>query len=252
MPNILIVAESKNFIVSSLIQHIESDEKKVLYSDARLNEIEKVKDEIDVLFIFAEESLVDRIEVLVYLKDKVIEQNIPILLLGADDDMDKIQAIIPKQYIKNRFLRPVNVKEVSCAIDEYMEKNKDVQKKLILVVDDSGAVLRNVKAWLEDKYRVVLANSGAMAIKYLAMNKPDLILLDYEMPICDGKQVLEMIRSEQDFAKIPVIFLTNKNDKESVLGVTSLKPEGYLLKTMEPSQIVKSIDDYFEKDKWKL
>ena len=120
-------------------------------------------------------------------------------------------------------------------------------KKKILVVDDSGAMLRNVKSWLEDRYQVILANSGAMAIKYLATNHPDLILLDYEMPVCDGKQVLEMIRSEMEFSDVPVFFLTGKNDKESVLSVSSLKPQGYLLKTMEPEKIVAIIDDYFEK-----
>ena len=121
----------------------------------------------------------------------------------------------------------------------------------MLVVDDSGAMLRSVKAWLEDKYQVILANSGAMAIKYLAMNHPDLILLDYEMPICDGRQVLEMIRAEAEFSTVPVIFLTSKNDKESVMKVTALKPDGYLLKTMEPAQIVQAIDDFFEKSKGK-
>ena len=120
-------------------------------------------------------------------------------------------------------------------------------KKTILVVDDSGAMLWNVKGWLEDKYQVILANSGAIAIKYLALNKPDLILLDYEMPIVDGRQVLEMIRAESDFADIPVIFLTSKSDRESVLKVMSLKPEGYLLKTMEPKEIIDKIDDFFEK-----
>ena len=48
---------------------------------------------------------------------------------------------------------------------------------------------------------------------------------------------------------VPVIFLTSKNDRETVLKVSALKPEGYLLKTMEPAQIVQTIDDFFEKRK---
>ena len=148
-------------------------------------------------------------------------------------------------------MRPVNVKEIVNVLDNYIKKEGSHTKKKILVVDDSGAMLRNVKGWLEGKYHVILANSAAMAIKYLATNKPDLILLDYEMPVCDGKQTLEMIRSEMDFSNIPVIFLTSKSDKESVLNVMSLKPDGYLLKTMEPAQIIQSVDDFFEKQKAK-
>jgi CheY-like chemotaxis protein len=120
-----------------------------------------------------------------------------------------------------------------------------------LVIDDSGAMLRNVKGWLGDKYNVILANSGAMGIKYLATDRPDLVLLDYEMPVIDGRQVLEMIRTETEFRDVPVIFLTSKNDRESILKVMELKPEGYLLKTMEPQKIVEEVDNFFKKQKGK-
>ena len=116
-------------------------------------------------------------------------------------------------------------------------------------MDDSAAMLRNVKGWLGEKCQVALANSGAMAIKYLTLNRPDLVLLDYEMSVVDGKQVLEMMRTEAEFSTIPVIFLTSKSNKESVFKVMELKPEGYLLKTMPPQEIVKNIDEFFEKRK---
>ena len=89
------------------------------------------------------------------------------------------------------------------------------------------------------------------AITYLAKNKPDLILLDYEMPVVTGAKVLEMIRSELSTASLPVIFLTSKSDKESVMEVLKLKPEGYLLKTMSPGEILKALDDFFVKQKAK-
>ncbi len=122
-------------------------------------------------------------------------------------------------------------------------------KKKVLVVDDSGTTLRNVKNWLEQKYQVILANSATMALKYLTLNKPDLILLDYEMPVCDGKQLMEMLRADEDYSKVPIFFLTGKNDRESIAQVTVLRPAGYLLKTLPPAQIVKAIDDFFEKQK---
>ncbi len=79
------------------------------------------------------------------------------------------------------------------------------------------------------------------------MNRPDLVLLDYEMPICDGSQVLEMIRAEEDFSNIPVIFLTSRVDKESIKKVLALKPAGYLSKSLDPVDVKKEIDKYFEK-----
>lgn len=73
-----------------------------------------------------------------------------------------------------------------------------------------------------------------------------MILLDYEMPVCDGSQIFAMIRSEKDFADIPVIFLTGRVDKESIQKVLSLKPEGYLVKSLPPAEIKKEINKYFE------
>ena len=76
-----------------------------------------------------------------------------------------------------------------------------------------------------------------------------MILLDYEMPVVRGKQVLEMIRWEPEFSEIPVIFLTGKNDKASIMNVMGLKPDGYLLKSMEPTEIVRAVDEFFSKQR---
>lgn len=246
MANVLIVSHTKSFIVSSLSSQLELLGHNVFSAQDSPNEIGKVKEDIHLLLLNAEDVDMDG---LVYMKDKAIEENIPIYAIGDMNEMRDVRASIPEQFIKREFLRPINVKDIVEIADNYLKKEAGNLKKKILVVDDSGAVLRNVKAWLQDKYQVIVANSGAMAIKYLAMNHPDLILLDYEMPVCDGKQVLEMIRAESEFSAIPVIFLTGKNDRESVLSVSALKPEGYLLKSMPPAQIVQTIDDFFEKRK---
>ena len=246
MANVLIVSHTKSFIVSSLSSQLELLGHNVFSAQDSPNEIGKVKEDIHLLLLNAEDVDMDG---LVYMKDKAIEENIPIYAIGDMNEMRDVRASIPEQFIKREFLRPINVKDIVEIADNYLKKEAGNLKKKILVVDDSGAVLRNVKAWLQDKYQIIVANSGAMAIKYLAMNHPDLILLDYEMPVCDGKQVLEMIRAESEFSAIPVIFLTGKNDRESVLSVSALKPEGYLLKSMPPAQIVQTIDDFFEKRK---
>lgn len=246
MANVLIVSHTKSFIVSSLGAQMELLSHNVFHAEDSPNDIEKVREEIHLLLLNAEDVDMDG---LVYIKDKAIEEDIPIYVIGDMNELKDVKAAIPEQFIKKEFMRPVNVKDIVEIADNYLKKEAGNLKKKILVVDDSGAVLRNVKEWLQDKYQVIVANSGAMAIKYLAMNRPDLILLDYEMPVCDGKQVLEMIRAESEFSNIPVIFLTGKNDRESVLSVSALKPEGYLLKSMPPAQIVQTIDDFFEKRK---
>lgn len=249
MQKVLIVSEVQSYLLVSLQAKLEEAGCTVSSVQANPDSLSKIKESMDMIFIFSDEELVKQHQGLTYLKDKAVEEDVPIFVTGDPQEIAEIVKDIPLHLIQKEFPRPINVNEVADAIESYLATFGKQNKKKILVVDDSGAMLRNVKGWLEEKYQVILANSGAMAIKYLSTNRPDLVLLDYEMPIVDGKQVLEMIRSENDFADIPVIFLTSKGDKESVMQVMALKPDGYLLKTMPPEQIKQSVDSFFEKKK---
>lgn len=244
MANVLLVYETRNFIVAALESQLTSQMHRVVHTGA-FEQAEETFERFDLILIYAEDTLGMRKKRLQNLKDKALLENTPIIVLG---DYDYIMDVIPLQFVWKHLQHPINVKTVVEETEACLNRTEEREvKKQILVVDDSGAALRNIKSWLEDKYHVSLANSAAMAIKFLALNKPDLILLDYDMPICDGKQVLEMLRYEKDFAGIPVMFLTGKNDKESVMQVTALKPEGYLLKSMDPAVIVQKIDYFFSK-----
>lgn len=131
-------------------------------------------------------------------------------------------------------------------IKNYLDKSESLVKKKILLVDDSEIALQAMKGLLEKDYTVETAKSGLAAIRCITLDRPDLILLDYDMPVVDGSQVLEMIRSEEDFADIPVIFLTGRVDKKSVQKVIPLKPLGFLLKTSGAEEIKKSVDNYLK------
>lgn len=159
--------------------------------------------------------------------------------------------VITSHLSEGRIATSIKAGNAMVEIEKYLKKNevtqKEIsQKKKILLVDDSIVMLQALNELLGGDYEVTPAQSGLSAIRSLALNRPDLILLDYEMPVCNGKQVLEMIRSEKDFADISVIFLTGRVDKESVKNVLSLKPAGYLSKNLKPVEIKKNIDDYFQ------
>jgi CheY-like chemotaxis protein len=235
----------------SLKEKFEEDGYQVISVNADIDALSKTDEDICAILVYGDEQLLekDRWPALVYVKDQAAERDVPVFVTGSPDELEELDGVLGGPVVRQKFTRPLNVHDMVDSINSYVEKFGSDNKKKILVVDDSGAMLRNVKGWLEDHYQVILANSGAMAIKYLAVNRPDLVLLDYEMPIVDGKQVLQMIRAEKEFADMPVIFLTSKDDKESVMQVMSLKPEGYLLKTMEPAKIVQTVDDFFEKQK---
>lgn len=130
--------------------------------------------------------------------------------------------------------------------ENYLKKESYLKRK-VLVVDDSVTMRQSIRKLLAEDYEVVLASSGAAAIRCIILDKPDLVLLDYEMPVCDGKQVLEMIRSEDTLSDTPVIFLTGRSDMKTVKELVALKPDGYLVKNLKPAQIRHKIDEHFEK-----
>lgn len=247
--NILVFSEERSFLYIAMEEQLKGLGYNVINVGSNVNEINAIKDDITAVLMYTDEDMIKKQQALVFLRDKVVEEDIPVFAIGDVNELADVRALVPRQLLKKEFQRPIDVKEVVSTVDDYVKTNGKHTKKKILVVDDSGAMLRNVKGWLEDYYQVSLANSGAMAIKYLSTNRPDLVLLDYEMPVINGKQVLEMIRSESEFSDIPVMFLTSKNDKETINQVLGLKPEGYILKTTKPDQIVQMINEFFQKQK---
>lgn len=249
MAAVLVLYDTPSLLVSSMVEQLGKLGHNVSACSLAVREISAIKEKQEMYLIFTDEDLSDNTEALVFLKDKAVEDDTVIYAMGDTSELNILKKTIPASMIAKTFNRPINIKDVVESADLYLKDENRISKKKILVVDDSGAMLRNVKGWLEERYQIILANSGTMAIKYLSLDKPDLILLDYEMPVLSGKQVLEMIRSELEFADIPVIFLTSKSDKQSVIDVMSLKPEGYLLKTLSPAEIIQTVDDFFVKQK---
>ena len=250
MQNVLIITQVQSYLIVSLKEWFEKAEYEVNILKADVDAISQFESQLEepigIILLYVDEKMRDEQQALNYISDKAVEEDIPVFAVGDPNELAVVGKLISSNVIRRQFQRPINVSEVVNAITTYVKEHGKEHKKKILVVDDSGIMLRNVKGWLEETYQVTLANSGAMAIKYLATNRPDLVLLDYEMPIVDGKQVLEMIRSEVEFSDIPVTFLTNKGDRDTIMNVMALKPQGYLLKSMEPEMIVQSIDNFFE------
>ena len=128
-------------------------------------------------------------------------------------------------------------------MDNYQESSdkKDDDRKYILMVDDNAAQIRTIKGWLEEKYKVHSVLSGIQALNSVMEKKPDLILLDYEMPIMNGEMVLEMILQDEETKDIPVVFLTGVSDKEVVNSIIQLKPAGYILKPPSRERLLETI-----------
>ena len=164
---------------------------------------------------------------------------VPVLTIGTKEECGAFLKYYEEAQFEN-LIRPIENTMIMNAVCRRLglheaEAKKEVveektDKKRILVVDDNGTTLRTMKAMLEEYYEVAIAISGAQAMTSIGKKRPDLILLDYEMPVCDGKMTLEMIRADEEMKNIPVVFLTAVNDRANIESVLKLKPAGYFLK----------------------
>lgn len=161
--------------------------------------------------------------------------------------------VIAPHLLEDGIGTPIESENAMDEVDKYLasqrEREKEEARLKVLIVDDSMLIRQSVGDLLSADYEVAAAESGVSAIRAITLNPPDLILLDYEMPICDGRQTLEMIRSEKAFDDIPVIFLTSRRDPDSMIKVMPLRPAGYLFKQLKPAEIKKAVDAFFEKKK---
>lgn len=177
---------------------------------------------------------------------------IPVLTIGTEGEQKDVLSYYEGRQFEN-LIRPIENADILSAICRKLGLNEqsvregshvtEDGRKKILVVDDNATTLRSIKSMLEDRYNVTLANSGMKAMTSIGKNRPDVILLDYEMPVCDGRQTLEMIRADEDLTKIPVIFLTGVNDRANIQAVLKMKPAGYLLKPAVLDKLIAVIEE---------
>ena len=240
--NLALVGESGGYLLTTLKNQLDN-----VSLVNNLSTMNKLDEDISGCMIFLDEDFIADDKLQIFIRDKVTEEGIPLFMVGDQAEIDSVERVIPSKLVSKVFLRPINVKDLVGSLDKFYESHTVDSRKVILAVDDSGVMLKSIKNWLGDKYDMMLANSALMAIKSITVRRPDLIILDYEMPIIDGKKTIAMIRAEKDFSEIPVIFLTGRQDRESIEEVMEYKPDGYLLKSMKPYAVRKYVDEFFAK-----
>ena len=248
---VLLISQGNMFMVNALVKNIGEAGYTVVKIAPKIEELSARQKQADVILFYLGNFMADIPDFLVYLKDTCAEAELPLILAGNPAEIVDAEGKIPTSLVKAQFERPFDMKKLIAAIDRLMAvEGENAKRRGILLVDDDEVFLKTVKGWLSEKYRVTIVTSGTQALMYLADNTPDLVLLDYEMPVTSGPQVMEMIRSENKLDGVPVIFLTGKSDRESVMKVLALKPDGYLLKTVGREKLVAAVDEFFAKKKY--
>lgn len=120
--------------------------------------------------------------------------------------------------------------------------------KTIFVVDDSDTNLSMAEAALEDHYRVMTMPSAAKMFDLLDKVKPDMILLDIEMPVMNGFDALKKLKSMYQFAAVPVIFLTGRNDPDVEVQGFELGAVDFITKPFSDTVLINRIKTHLDID----
>ena len=251
MKNVTVISRAETFTVMGLIKKLGELGIQAGFCVPSLEALEFTAYNTELFVLITDESVDEIRRSIVFLKDQCIEDEKRMLLIATKLERDYVMKFFPEQYLLAWFDRPMNLPAIIETTRKYVDEEQvELRKKSILVVDDDTTYMLVIRDWLQPQYRVSMAASGLQAIQWLAKNHVDLILLDYEMPVTPGPQVLEMLKSELSTSRIPVMFLTGRGDKESIMKVLALKPADYLLKSIDQVGLLKKLDDFFQKQKF--
>ncbi len=129
--------------------------------------------------------------------------------------------------------------------------------EVLLVEDDPGDVLMTREAFEEHKVsnRLRVVSDGVEALAYLRREapyedavRPDLILLDLNLPKRDGREVLSEIKADDELCRIPVVVLTTSQADEDILRSYQLHANAYVTKPVDFDRfvtVVRQIDEFF-------
>lgn len=140
-------------------------------------------------------------------------------------------------------IKPVQKETLQKKVLElYRNKSVSSNRKTILAIDDDMAYLKLIDSYLRDTYNVVIINSTKLALSYLMKNTPDLVLLDYQMPLYNGASFLNMLNHKQEEENsIPVIILSGTLDKETLKDCYTCNPSAILAKPISKEDLLENI-----------
>ena len=117
--------------------------------------------------------------------------------------------------------------------------------KKILVVDDEPDILKVVTFRVKKlEYEVVTATNGQEALDLIQKEEPDLILLDIELPVMNGYEVCQRVKTNEKLKHIPIIFLTASSASKIAEKVKEFNADDYLIKPFDSEELLKKIKNF--------
>ena len=227
LPNVLLVDNDKHILeVMSVYLEDVATVSTVLGGHQALEFVQQHP--VDVIFLDVDMPIMDGFATIVLVTGKTDKHTIlNSFVMGVDGYLAKP---VSKDNLVNK------LQEV------YQAKTTKHDKKTVLMIDDDMSYLKQLNNMLCDSYNIIMINSAKLALNYLMKNTPDVILLDYQMPLYNGANIMNMIQKNPDRKPVPVIILSGTLDRSSLQECYAYNPFAYLAKPASKDTLIENIE----------
>jgi len=187
---------------------------------------------------------VDGYEAIKRLKDDPAYKDIPVVFLTARNDKHSIKKGM-KLGAADFVIKPFNDNELIKCIDHQLAPGSiNAVIPVILAVDDNTSILQAVNSMLEDSYKVYTLPEPEKLQTLLQHITPDLFILDCNMPVLNGFELVPIIRDIPDHEETPIVFLTSDGTPDNVFVATNLGASGFIVKPIDKDILREKVASY--------
>ena len=172
---------------------------------------------------------------------------IPIIFISTRTDLEaRLSAVRAGAW--HYFTKPIQSNMLIQVLNTYIKPDTE-KKKRILLVDDDPAISAFFASHLEQESNLeaFILNEPDRVLEVLSDLNPDLVLMDYWMPECNGLELGAVIRQHQGYCDLPIIFLTEETNVEVQLTALNIGSDDFLSKAMGPERLVLAIQSRLER-----
>lgn len=201
---------------------------------------------VDIILLDVEMPIMDGYSTLEQLRK--LEQciNVSVILVTGRQDKSTIFNF-GIMGVDGYLLKPVNKDLLINKVNEIWDaKTNTKDKSTVLMIDDDMSYLKQLNYILQDTYNVVMINSAKLALNYLSKHTPDVILLDYQMPLYNGANLMNMLQ-KYNKDTIPVIILSGTLNRKALEECYPYNPFAYLAKPVSKEVLIDNIENALRK-----
>ncbi|MCW8915956.1 MAG: diguanylate cyclase [Magnetovibrio sp.] len=165
---------------------------------------------------------------------------IPVVVYSEIDTMTSRLGAV-RADVKAYIVKPVDMADLVNVMDDVTERHEEEQFR-VLVVDDDESLAQHTEIVLQSAgMETRIATDPMQIYEVLDDFSPELILLDLYMPGCSGQEIAAIVRQREEYAGIPIVFLSGESDKDKQLSAMELGGDDFLTKPIRASHLISSV-----------